>query len=132
MLEPDARAPAPIVAMLRDEAERLEALLALVRQLAGEERDDAAPEPIHLPDVVAPAVALHAHHPDWRDVAVDVVPDPNAPPVRASPTVLLRALLVLLSRAKTRSRDRVTVAWRAADGGVRLTIGETSVRLSRM
>lgn len=122
LLEPGAPAPAPIVTMLRDEAERLDALLALVRQLAGDGSDDAIAEPLHLPDLVPPAVALHAHHPDWRDVPVEVVADPGAPPVRVSHAALLRALLVALSAVKAVASERVRVTWAAAGSDVVLTI----------
>ena len=44
-------------------------------------------------------MALHAHHPDWRDVPCVIANEPT-PPVRVRRDGLVRALLVLLSAVK--------------------------------
>lgn len=118
MLAPGDPAPAPVVSVLRDEGVRLEGLLALTRLLGGDEA--GAPEPVHLPDVVAPTVELHEHHPASRDVPCVVTPDPLAPPVRVRHAGLVRALLVLLSAAKR--GDGARVAWHGEGAGVALTV----------
>lgn len=112
MLAPDAPAPAMVVGMLQDEGGRMEELLALMRLVAGEADESPDPEPIHLPDIVTPVVALHGHHPALRDVPVKVEPDPDAPPVRARYGGFVRALLVLLSAAKAGEDDVVVRWWR--------------------
>jgi nitrogen-specific signal transduction histidine kinase len=117
MLSPGEAVSAMVVDVVRDETERLEGLLSLVR-LLGE--DAGAPEPIHLPDVVTPVVELHSHHPVFRDIPVSVTPDPLAPPVRARHAGLVRALLVLLSAAK--AGGTAAIAWRAEGPRVVLAV----------
>ncbi|MBV9881233.1 MAG: hypothetical protein JO180_12090 [Gemmatirosa sp.] len=119
MLTPGAEAPAALVGMLRDEGERLEALLGLLRLLGGESGEPGDPEPVHLPDVVGPIVALHAQHPALRDVPV-AVSDADVAPVRARRDGLARALLVLLSAAKRGGEARV--AWHADGRTVALRV----------
>src|SRR5689334_4089316 len=113
LLAPGASASPTIVGVLRDEGDRLEQVLNLMRVLAGPADAEPEPaEPLLLTDLVAPAVELHAHHPALRDVAVTVEPDPLAPPVRARHAGLTRALLVLLSAVKAAAPDGVRIAWR--------------------
>jgi nitrogen-specific signal transduction histidine kinase len=114
-------APEPLVVVLHGEGDRLEELLGLMRLLAGD-GGGGAPEPIHLPDIVTPAVALHSHHPAHRDVPCEVVPDPLAPPVRAPHTGLARALLVLLSAAKQGRDGGAVVRWAAVGDEVALLV----------
>jgi signal transduction histidine kinase len=130
MLAPGGEAPAALVGMLREEGDRLEALLRLVRLLAESAPDDEPPEPIHLPDLVREVVELHAHHPELRDVPVTVTPDPEAPPVRAPLVALRRTLLLALSAAK-RDADAARVAWTTDGAQVVLTVdGASSQRVS--
>ena len=105
MLVAGAPVAAPIVDVLQDEGARLEELLALVRLLGGEGGAEGE-EPIHVPDLVRPAVALHAHHPDVRDVPCAIDEQSIGMPALASHAAVTRALLLLLTATK-----------RAADGG---------------
>ncbi len=123
LLVPGGGASPTIVGVLRDETDRLEELLGLMRLLAGPAHAEGeAAEPIHLPDLVTPAVELHSLHPALRDVPVTVEPDPLAPPVRARHAGLTRALLVLLSAAKQGAADGVRIAWRGDGDAVALTL----------
>jgi nitrogen-specific signal transduction histidine kinase len=123
LLVPGGGASPTIVGVLRDETDRLEELLGLMRLLAGPaDAAGEAAEPIHLPDLVTPAVELHSHHPALRAVPVTVEPDPLAPPVRARHAGLTRALLVLLSAAKQGAADGVRIAWRGDGDEVALTL----------
>jgi len=121
MLAPGAPAAAPIVGVLQDEGTRLEELLGLVRLLAGDGGSDA-PEPIHLPDLVRPIVALHAQHPDGRDVDTSTEATPIDAPAVASPTALGRVLLLLLTAAKRSSEADVRIGWLARERDVVVTI----------
>jgi nitrogen-specific signal transduction histidine kinase len=123
LLVPGGGASPTIVGVLREEGDRLEELLGLMRLLAGPaDAEKEVPEPIHLPDLVTPAVELHSLHPALRDVAVAVEPDPLAPPVRARHAGLTRALLVLLSAAKAGAASGVRIAWRGEGDAVLLTL----------
>jgi nitrogen-specific signal transduction histidine kinase len=98
MLDPEAPAAAIAASVLQGEAERLEALLEEFRRLASEPA--ASPEPVHLPDLLAGVVALHAHHPTLRDVACPVDGAAELPPVLAEPAAVTDALLAALDAAK--------------------------------
>jgi hypothetical protein len=97
VLDPAEPPSAAIVDVLRDEAARLDELLQLARLLPGQR---AGTEPVHLPDVVPAAVALHGYHFDLRDTACHVEGDATVMPVLADPTALTHALLLLLTAAK--------------------------------
>lgn len=99
MLTPGAPASAPIVSVLADEGARLEDLLTVVRLLAGD-GVGATPEPIHVPDLIGPIVALHAHHPDARDIECLIDASPVDVPAFGVPGAIARSLLVLLTSAK--------------------------------
>lgn len=109
VLDPAAPVAGAPAAMLQDEAGRLEQLLEEFRRFAGEPA--GGPEPLHLPDLLALAVALHAHHPGLRDVPCALVGGDALPPAYAEPHAVLDALLVALDAAKGA----------AGAGGVRLT-----------
>ncbi len=98
MLEPDARAAGVAVGMLQDESERLTGLLDEFRLFAGE--PVSAPEPVHLPDLVASVLALHAHHPTLRDVACGTTAVQTLPPAMADPDATRGALLAAVGAAK--------------------------------
>jgi hypothetical protein len=115
MLSADAPASGRVVGVLHDEGARLDELLGSMRVLGGE-AEDAGPELLLVSDVVHPAVALHAHHPDVRDIECVVVETPLGVPARASHRGVTRAMLVLLTAAKRG----------ASEGGVRLTWSETA------
>ncbi|MDF1503753.1 hypothetical protein [Roseisolibacter sp. H3M3-2] len=121
MLDPGAPAAAAATAMLQGEAERLEALLEEFRRFAGEPGGGA--EPLHLPDLVALAAALHAHHPMLRDVPC-ALPNADAlPPAYADPAAVLDALLVALDAAKgAAGADGVRIAATTDADALRLRV----------
>lgn len=98
MLDPAAPVAGVAAEVLRGEGERLEQLLEEFRRLAAEPA--AAPEPVHLPDLLAGVAALHAHHPLLRDLPCAVVGAEALPPVLAEPAAVADALLAALDTAK--------------------------------
>lgn len=98
MLEHEDVTSAQAAESLRVETERMDALLQLLRLLPS--RDDTSFEPVAPLDVVTQAIALHAHHCDLRDVAVNVQADPDVLPVWVDPNVLTQSLLLALTSAK--------------------------------
>lgn len=86
-----------VLAGLRADADRLERLLEQLRQLP--RRADGEPEPMLAGDAVRTALALFAHHPDFREVACTVVAADDVPPVRADPVALVHAMCVALTAA---------------------------------
>jgi signal transduction histidine kinase len=98
MLEYDDVTGAQAAASLRVETERMDVMLQLLRLLPS--RDDREFEPVSPGDVIAQAVALHAHHCDLRDVGVDVTVSERVLPVWVEPHALLQALLLALTSAK--------------------------------
>jgi hypothetical protein len=98
MLEPEVPAAGVAVGMLQAETERLSALLDEFRLFAGESA--TAPEPVHLPDLVAGVLALHAHHPTLRDVACEASGMHALPPAMADPDATRGALLAAVGAAK--------------------------------
>ncbi|GLC25396.1 hypothetical protein [Roseisolibacter agri] len=110
MLDPQAPAAGVAATVLQGETERLEQLLEEFRRLSLEPA--SAPEPVHLPDLLAGVVALHAHHPALRDVPCAVEGADDLPPVLAEPAAAADALLAALDAAKG--------AAIALGGGVRL------------
>lgn len=90
---------------LRTETERMDALLQLLRLLPA--HDDSSFEPVAPIDVVEQAVALHAHHPDLRDVTVTVSQGANVLPVLVEPHAFLQALLLAITAAKRTAFPRM-------------------------
>jgi len=90
---PDER----LLAGLRVDADRLDGLLEQLRQLP--RRDDADLEPMLPGDGVRAALALVAHHPEYRDVRSTVVMADDVQPVRSDPGALQHALCVALVAA---------------------------------
>jgi hypothetical protein len=125
MLTPGDTTSPPLVAALQSEAERLDELLRLYRALPMPIERGA--EPVHVPDVVASAVKLHAHHAELRHVPVRVVADPEALPVRVAPHALLRAVLLLLADASARL-DGAHGDDARGDAGVTVRIGGDAQR----
>jgi nitrogen-specific signal transduction histidine kinase len=103
MLEPDAPAAGVAVGMLRAESDRLSELLDEFRLFAGE--PVSAPEPVHLPDLVASVLALHAHHPTLRDVPCAAHALQELPPAMADPDAVRGALLAAVGAAKRAAGD---------------------------
>lgn len=121
LLEPGVPARPPFVDALRDETERLERLLALYRLLPVEGGDGA--EPVHVPDLLPGVMALHAEHPELRDVPCAVEEGDSAVPARARVSALVHALLLALSAAKRAAGEggRVRLAVSAGTGAVRVS-----------
>jgi len=111
MLEHEDVTGAQAAASLREESERMDALLQLLRLLPS--RDDREFEPVSPGDVISQAVAMHAHHCDMRDVRVAVTTADGVLPVWVEPHAFLQALLLALTTAKRAafaSSSEVTVA----------------------
>ncbi len=97
LLDPAHHPDERVLSGLRTDADRLDGLLEQLRQLP--RRGDADPEPMMPGDSVRAALAMFAHHPDYRDVSCTVVAGDDVQPVRADPTALLHALCVALAAA---------------------------------
>jgi len=98
MLEYDDVTGPQAAASLRVETDRMDALLQVLRLLPS--RDDREFEPVSPGDVIAQAVALHAHHCDLRDVPVSVTLSDAVLPVWVEPHAFLQAVLLTLTGAK--------------------------------
>lgn len=83
---------------LREESNRMEVLLQQLRQLP--QRPGAQAEPITVNDACAPAVLVHAHHGEWRDVMCTVEVADDVYPICVEPHGFTHALLVALTAAK--------------------------------
>lgn len=115
--------PAPhMIGALRGEAERMEALLRLLRALP---RQRGEAEPVALSEALALAEALAAHHPalDGRTLRVS---RPSAPAVfRAPPDAAIHALCVALVAAAAGPGGEVAVEVEPSEpgrGGVAITV----------
>ncbi|MHB1224859.1 MAG: hypothetical protein ACYC2G_12595 [Gemmatimonadaceae bacterium] len=109
-----------LAAVLGAEAERLEALLRLLRLLP---RDLArGPEPVRPADVVADAAALFAQHEAGRGTAVAMMDLDRTPPARVCVPALTHALVVLFAAAAGDDGASVSVRGEDVDGAARLTV----------
>lgn len=102
------------------EVARLAALDRLLKLVPADR--GARPQALLPAEVLADAVALHAHHLELRDVPIVEAVDPATPPVRVPRATLLRALVLLLSCGR-----------RAAGGGgvvVRLGGDDSALRVA--
>jgi hypothetical protein len=97
LVESGPTAPAVAAITFREEIDRLEGLLRLLRQLPV--RADAAPEPVVPVDVVRSAVALHAHRPDLPDLPCAIETDGEAQAGWADPDALCHAIAIALAAA---------------------------------
>jgi signal transduction histidine kinase len=101
-------APSPrMIAALREEADRLEALL---RRLRGVPRPGGAAEPVVLAEALAEAEALLEDHPAFREGAVTVTRAGGAGVVQAPPGAVGHALCVALVGGAASGGVTVTVA----------------------
>lgn len=82
---------------LRAESERLEGLLQLFRLLP--RRIDSVAEPVIPSDVVAQAIAVQAHHPELKELPVELVLEGDVQPAYAEPGALALAIVVALGTA---------------------------------
>ena len=115
LLEMQPTSIAASAAALREEAERVEGLLQLMRLLP--HRAGAAAEPVMPADTAAHAIALHAHHPDVRDLHTEVTREGDLQPAYADPAVLIMAVTLVLGAAR-RAINGI--------GRVELTIGSSA------
>ncbi len=108
------------VATLRAEAERLEAVLQLMRLLP--RKADATAEPVIPTDTTTQAVALQSYHPNLGDVAVVVTLDGDLQPAYADPAVLVMAVTLILGAAQraVRGAGRVDVTISSSTEVVRI------------
>ena len=97
LLDPSRAPDERVLSGLRADADRLEGLLEQLRQLPWREGADL--EPMIPGDGVRAALALVAHHPEYRDVHCTVVMADDVQPVRADPGALQHALCVALVAA---------------------------------
>jgi hypothetical protein len=98
MIELQPGAVATTAATLREESDKLEALLQLFRLLP--RRDDAVAEPVIPTDSVNQAFALQAHHPELHDVPVTMAIEGDLQPAYAEPTALAIATVLVLGAAQ--------------------------------
>jgi signal transduction histidine kinase len=115
-------APSPrMITALREEADRLEALL---RRLRGVPRGRGGAEPVVLAEALAEAEAQLEDHPAFRDGAVPVTRAGGAGVVHAPPGAVGHALCVALVAAAARGPVTVTVAREAHATTVTVTGGD--------
>ncbi len=105
--------------VLAGEGERLEALLALFRLATADPfGDDAAPEPLHVPELLAEAAALAGYAAPDAAFRADAAPDVR--PAVASRAALAQALV---AAAAACGGAEVVLAAAPAGAAVRLTVG---------
>lgn len=115
-------APSPrMITALREEADRLEALL---RRLRGVPRGRGGAEPVVLAEALAEAEALLEDHPAFRDGALPVTQAGGAGVVHAPPGALAHALCVALVAAAASGAVTVTVASEPPTTTVTVTGGD--------
>ena len=109
MVEVQPGSVATITATLRSESDKLQTLLQQLRLLP--RRTDAVAEPVIPTDAVAQAIALQEHHPELRDIPVEVLLDGDLQPAYAEPTALVMAVVLILGTAQRAcgSGGRVTI-----------------------
>ncbi len=103
------------VTRLREEGERLETLLQLMRRLP--RRAQAAAEPVVPSDVLTQAADLQAYHPTLGDIPIAVVHEGDLQPAYADPAALVMALTLVIGAAQRAARG---------DGRVTVTISSTT------
>lgn len=114
---------ASTAATLREEGDRLEQLLHLLRLLP--RRAANAAEPVIVNDVVTQAIALQAYHPTEGDVPVSVQLDGDVQPAYIEPGVFVMALSVLIG-AGQRAARRTGLDDGNDDGRVVLTVSSNT------
>lgn len=87
----------PLIEMLIGEVGQIENVAGLLHLLPRDRGADA--EPIHLPDLLGGAIALHRLQGPLRDTRYEVEEDPATLPVWAERWALVHALLMLMSAA---------------------------------
>ena len=104
---------------LRSDADRLEGLLTLMRQLP--RRVDAGLEPLLLSDALEIARRLLDEHPDLRGRTITPVFTGDVVPARAEPTAVMHAMIVALLGASRCGPGPVTVEMETVGDIVRVT-----------
>jgi hypothetical protein len=94
LLDPTEKPDERMLALVKDEVEKLQALLLLYRLMPAEPTD--RPEAVRLQDIVPRVAQLHSHHADLSSVSCSHRGDPDTPPVLVRMSALMRCLLVLL------------------------------------
>ena len=107
LLESQPASVAKVSAMLRDESERLDALLALMRLLP--RRLSPKAEPVMPTDLIGQAVALQGHHPTLGENDVRVLLDGDVQPGYADPSALVLALTLTIGAAQRVSAQQAAV-----------------------
>ncbi|MCO4099433.1 hypothetical protein [Gemmatimonas sp.] len=103
---------------LRSDADRLDGLLTLLRQLP--RRADADLEPLLLSDALETARRLVNEHPDLRGRTITPVFTGDVVPARAEPTAVLHAMIVALLGASRGGAGPITVAMETVGDCVRV------------
>ncbi|MCC6243474.1 MAG: hypothetical protein IT353_11575 [Gemmatimonadaceae bacterium] len=98
LLESQPANVAKVAAMLRDESERLDALLSQMRLLP--RRLSQKAEPVVPTDLTGQAIDLQAHHPTFGAIEVRVVLDGDLQPGYADPSALVLALTLVIGAAQ--------------------------------
>jgi hypothetical protein len=87
----------PLIDILIAEVSQIETVAGLLHLLPRDRGADA--EPVHLPDLLGDAIALHQLQGPLRDTTYEIVEDAGALPVWAERWALVHSLLILLSAA---------------------------------
>ncbi|MEI6740588.1 MAG: hypothetical protein WCK74_09785 [Gemmatimonadaceae bacterium] len=119
LLELQPGSPTGPTATLREECDRLDALLHLLRLLP--HRGDAPAEPVIPTDAVAQAMALQHEHPEHRETSMTVTRDGDLQPAYVEPGAFTMALAVAIGAARRAAH---------AGGEVAITIGCTTDRVT--
>ncbi|HYD52685.1 MAG TPA: hypothetical protein VEA99_08660, partial [Gemmatimonadaceae bacterium] len=114
----EAEARAAATAQIRGESVRVAELTRLLKLLPREGL--GRPQALQVSEVLADAVALHAHHLELRDLPLTTAIAAEALPVRVERWALLRALVLLIAMARRAAR-----AEGSAGGGVAIRVEGT-------
>lgn len=98
LLELQPATPDGPTATLREECERLDTLLHLLRLLP--HRADAPAEPVIPTDAIAQAMALQQEHPEHRELPMTVTRDGDLQPAYAEPGAFTMAAAVAIGAAR--------------------------------
>ena len=126
----------PTPAMLRTLHEEIERLTRLVEELDRLSRGTDAPDghqrtPLHLAPIVARAVELVRPELTRRGITVDLLADPDLPPVLAQPDDIAKVIGNLVQNAERYTDDGGAIEIRLdrEDGAVRGTIANTGTTI---
>jgi hypothetical protein len=131
LLDPGEKPDERMLALVKDEVEKLQTLLHLYRLVPAEPSD--RPEAVRLQDIVPRVAQLHSHHADLRGVSCSHRGEPNTPPVLVRMSALLRCLLVLLesgagSAYRSGSTVPISITYDGTPDEVRIAIEAVTPR----